>query len=1418
MKNNFNLKFLFSLFVAVTFGYTSMAQAVQAVNNATDALGTEQCGTMPGVMQRIANDPAYAAIYNQHQSNLETGLHRSLDPCATPITIPLAFHFDASFSCSDPECLTGEVQEAIDALNAAFGDNTQTQLVQDLNAACPAGYPLADISTGTCINFCLAEPRVASSNQGLDAACDPAITIGSFCGGRNFCAAGGTPPYYSGILNVFIVADDGSGLLGVADGIPGIGNGDGVTVLGSVFGADGGGCISGGPLNTSGLFGGGATLAHEVGHYLGLFHIWGDDGGACAGSDQISDTPNQADNNGGLFPCPTVAPGTTTCADLPMSCNSNDYYHNFMDYTSDNCLVMFTQEQAQVMNQTANAIFGNSTAVCYADPLVLTSLCEQTVCDPACDFVADISAECDADGANYTVTVTISGGTGPFDINETADNDPLTVETVLATALTAGTYMYSFPAGTNSNIVVVDNGIAGCFDGQFLFNPCAMCDFTVEFDYDNVTCNDFGGTLLPTVPIIVTPSEPGVSVVWIDQDGNTTFDADDIEITNGGNIGFPTTDLTFIVYDSGAEDCFATFTVESGNFSCEGVAEGGTPLRVCTFEADADLVDYTCNGDGTATVSIKVDKIAGNLTVVSGGATQVSAMADSAEYVVTVPVGASCASTTVTFADDGSDVSMDSGVSITAPSNIANMITSVGYNDNAAWGIDIATVIPPVCGTLAAPDDGTDPATDFCEPAPPATPTAAQCAALSGNIAIIDRGTCTFTTKAENAQACGATAVVICNNDAAAPDALLTMAGTSIGPVTIPTIFLSYNQCQQIYANLTNGPVDMCIGAPMDVPCERTVNIDACALVCDEPGCTAAPSTISTTDLPRICVDGIPDPIDVTIDVDGEGTSVWVVTDPTGFVFDTYPGSPFDFDNAGPGICLIWLVNSDDPNIDFVFGDDINTVVANTPCTFVSNSIAVDRIEVTSATISTTDPLSICVDDGTDEPIDVNIDNAGMGVNGAWVITDATTGTILALPAAPPFILDGAGVGSCSIWWVNYDDPNFTPAVGDDAAAIVAAATCAVLSNPITIARENCDTPCSITMGSTISTTDPTRICVDGIGDPINVSVDVDAGGTGIWVITDAAATILALPPGPPFDLDGAGPGTCLIWYANTEDGTFAPAIGDDAAAAVAASDCTELSNPITVDRIEVIGAAISSPAGDPITICTTDGIDEPIDVTIDDAGAGANGAWVITDSNGIILALPAGPPFTLDGAGPGTCLIWWVNFDDPNFAPAVGDDAGALVAAATCAALSNPITVNRDDDCGPCEDSIAGSVSAEDTGCSAAGIEVTIYDATGAVVGTATTDASGNYALMGLYPCGSYTAELTANVPDCYINSGGIVGPASFVVDGDGTADGFNFIENPQIPTLSQWGLISLALLLMIIGSLKMTATRIALQQYKVK
>jgi hypothetical protein len=78
----------------------------------------------------------------------------------------------------------------------------------------------------------------------------------------------------------------------------------------------------------------GRTLTHEVGHFLGLKHIWGDDDGGCSGEDYVTDTPNQGNSH-------------NTCPGYPSaSCgNSSDMFMNYMDYTPDTCMNIFTNGQ-----------------------------------------------------------------------------------------------------------------------------------------------------------------------------------------------------------------------------------------------------------------------------------------------------------------------------------------------------------------------------------------------------------------------------------------------------------------------------------------------------------------------------------------------------------------------------------------------------------------------------------------------------------------------------------------------------------------------------------------------------------------------------------------------------------------------------------------------------------------------------------------------------------------------------------------------------------------------------------------------------------------------------------------------------------------------------------------------------------------
>lgn len=73
----------------------------------------------------------------------------------------------------------------------------------------------------------------------------------------------------------------------------------------------------------------GRTLTHEVGHWVGLRHIWGD--GACGIDDFCADTPESDASNGG---CPNHT-----------SCGTQDMVENYMDYTNDACMDIFTADQ-----------------------------------------------------------------------------------------------------------------------------------------------------------------------------------------------------------------------------------------------------------------------------------------------------------------------------------------------------------------------------------------------------------------------------------------------------------------------------------------------------------------------------------------------------------------------------------------------------------------------------------------------------------------------------------------------------------------------------------------------------------------------------------------------------------------------------------------------------------------------------------------------------------------------------------------------------------------------------------------------------------------------------------------------------------------------------------------------------------------
>lgn len=132
-------------------------------------------------------------------------------------------------------------------------------------------------------------------------------------------------------LNIWVCQLRG-GLLGYAQFPGGPADTDGIVVTHTGFGTTG---------TAQAPFDKGRTATHEIGHWLNLRHIWGDDGTGCSGTDHVADTPNQGGANLGKPTFPSIS-----CSNGP----NGDMFMNFMDYVDDDTMVMFTEGQIARMH------------------------------------------------------------------------------------------------------------------------------------------------------------------------------------------------------------------------------------------------------------------------------------------------------------------------------------------------------------------------------------------------------------------------------------------------------------------------------------------------------------------------------------------------------------------------------------------------------------------------------------------------------------------------------------------------------------------------------------------------------------------------------------------------------------------------------------------------------------------------------------------------------------------------------------------------------------------------------------------------------------------------------------------------------------------------------------------------------------
>ena len=286
------------------------------------------CGTMDVHYRLLRTIPEYAEARAASENQAQRAAMSPVIGRMGCTRIPVVVH--VVYKTAPQNISVVQIQSQIDVLNADF-----RQKNADL-ATVPA--PFAPATADARIEFKLATTDPAGNPTTGITRTATATTAFSDDDSVKSAATGGADAWPSDkYLNIWVCPLAG-GLLGYAQFPGGPAATDGVVIRHSAFGTSG---TAAAPFNL------GRTATHEVGHWLNLRHIWGDDGTGCAGSDFVADTPNQGGPNYGTPAFPKVS-----CGNGP----SGDMFMNFMDYVDDGAMTMFTAGQVTRMQAALDGL------------------------------------------------------------------------------------------------------------------------------------------------------------------------------------------------------------------------------------------------------------------------------------------------------------------------------------------------------------------------------------------------------------------------------------------------------------------------------------------------------------------------------------------------------------------------------------------------------------------------------------------------------------------------------------------------------------------------------------------------------------------------------------------------------------------------------------------------------------------------------------------------------------------------------------------------------------------------------------------------------------------------------------------------------------------------------------------------------
>ena len=298
----------------------------------TALLAQRNCGAMDHLDRLEQQKPGTKARLQQLDREIASLQSLSANQKTNGVvTIPVVVH--VVYRTAGQNISQAQIQSQIDVLNEDFNklnaDRVNTPAAfKPLAGDMQVRFELAQRDPNGDPTNGVTRTQTSSSTFGLDDAV-------------KFTSRGGHDAWNRNKYMNIWVCNLGGGVLGYAQ-FPGSGPAttDGVVIGYNYFGRTG---------TVSSPFNKGRTATHEVGHWLGLYHIWGDEPN-CANDDKVADTPLQKRENYG---CPSF-PQTTSAGGACAAGSPGSMFMNYMDYVDDGCMNMFTVGQvsrAQTMLQ-----------------------------------------------------------------------------------------------------------------------------------------------------------------------------------------------------------------------------------------------------------------------------------------------------------------------------------------------------------------------------------------------------------------------------------------------------------------------------------------------------------------------------------------------------------------------------------------------------------------------------------------------------------------------------------------------------------------------------------------------------------------------------------------------------------------------------------------------------------------------------------------------------------------------------------------------------------------------------------------------------------------------------------------------------------------------------------------------------------